>query len=149
MGPAKYESASPKYVRAEEEEEEEDDDVEAPYLAPRDRARAKDYPEDGPLTSSSESIPALIDLDEEIPPHPTNTPSRSRNAVCPATLGLAKDKKATAVLVENFPPSPLSLDKENPGKGAPLRQPRKDQWQRRKSQKKASYTLMMTWNPPH
>ena len=66
VGPAKYQPASPKYVRAEEEEE--DGDVEAPYLAPRDRARAKDCPEDGPLTSSSESIPALIDLNEEIPP---------------------------------------------------------------------------------
>ena len=100
--------ASPKYVRAEEEEEE-DDDVEAPYLAPRDRVRVKDYPEDGPLTSSSESIPALIDLDEEIPPRRTLTPPRPRNAVCPATLGLAKDKKATAVLVENFPPFPTFL----------------------------------------
>ena len=33
--PAKYQPASPKYVRAEEEEEE-DGDVEAPYLAPRE-----------------------------------------------------------------------------------------------------------------
>ena len=50
VGPAKYRPASPKYVRVEEEEEEEeDDDVEAPYLAPRDRARAKDCPEDGSL----------------------------------------------------------------------------------------------------
>ena len=116
VGPSKYQPASPKYVRAEEQEEEEDDDVEAPYLAPRDRAKAKDYPEDGPLISSSESIPALIDLDEEIPPCPTLTPPRSRNAVHPAKLGLAKDKKATAVLVENFPPSPLSFDKGKPEK---------------------------------
>ena len=72
--PAKYQPASPKYVREEEEEEEEDGDVEAPYLAPRDRARAKDCPEDGPLTSSSESIPALIDLNEEIPPCQMLTP---------------------------------------------------------------------------
>ena len=122
--PAKYQPASPKYVRAAEEE---DDDVEAPYLAPRNRARAKDYPEDGPLTSSSESIPALIDLDEVIPPHPTLTPPRSRNAVCPATLGLAKEKKATAVLVENFPLPHFPLTKNNQEKGAPLRQPRKDQ----------------------
>ena len=114
VGSAKYQPASSKYVRAEEEEE--DDDVEAPYLAPRDRARAKDYPENGPLTSSSESIPALIDLDEEIPPHQTLTPPRPRNAVHPATLGLAKDKKATAVLVENFPPFLLSSDKEKPEK---------------------------------
>ena len=111
VGPAKYQPASPKYVRAEEEE---DDDVEAPYLAPRDRARAKDCPEDGPLTSSSESIPALIDLNEETPPCQTLTPPRPRNAVHPATLGL--DKKATAVLVENFPPSILSSDKGKPGK---------------------------------
>ena len=113
VGPAKYQPASPKYVRAEEEE---DDDVEAPCLAPRDRAGTKVYPEDGPLTSSSESIPALIDLDEEIPPHPTPTPPRSGYAVCPATLGLVKDKKATAVLVENFPPLQFSSDKEKPEK---------------------------------
>ena len=37
VGPARYQPASPKYIRAEEEEEEEeeDGDVEAPYLAPR------------------------------------------------------------------------------------------------------------------
>ena len=58
----------------------------------------------------------MIDLVEEISPHPTLTPPRSRNAACPATLGLAKDKKATAVLVENFPPSRLSFDKEKPEK---------------------------------
>ena len=114
VGPDKYQPTSPKYVRAEEEEEEEDDDVEAPYLAPRDRARAKDCPETGPLTSSSESIPALIDLNEEMPPRQTLTPPRPRNAVHPATLGL--DKKATAVLVENFPASLLSSDKGKPGK---------------------------------
>ena len=35
VGPARYQPASPKYIRAEEEEEEEEDeDVEAPYLAP-------------------------------------------------------------------------------------------------------------------
>ena len=114
VGPAKYQPASPKYVRAEEEEEEEDDDVEAPYLAPRDRARAKDCPEDCPLTSSSESILALIDLNEEIPPCQTLTPPRPRNATHPATLGL--DKKATAGLVENLPPSILSSGKGKPGK---------------------------------
>ena len=114
VGPAKYQPASPKYVREEEEEEEEDGDVEAPYLAPRDRARAKDCPEDGPLTSSSESIPALIDLNEEIPPRQTLTPLRPGNAVRPATLGL--DKKATVVVVENLPPPLLSSDKGKPGK---------------------------------
>ena len=38
VGPARYQPASPRYIRAEEEEEEEeeDKDVEAPYLAPRD-----------------------------------------------------------------------------------------------------------------
>ena len=56
----------------------------------------------------------MIDLNEEIPPRQTLTPPRPRNAVHPATLGL--DKKATAVLVENFPPSLLSSDKEKPGK---------------------------------
>ena len=35
VGPARYQPASPRYIRAEEEEEE-DEDVEAPYLAPRD-----------------------------------------------------------------------------------------------------------------
>ena len=95
--PAKYQPAFPKYIRAEEEEEEEEDgDVEAPYLAPRDRARAKDCPEDGPLTSSNESIPALIDLNEEIPPCQMLTSPRPRNAVHPATLELGK--KATVVL---------------------------------------------------
>ena len=69
VGPARYQPASPKYIRAEEEEEEEeeDGDVEAPYLAPRDSTRAKNCPEDGPLLTSSESIPDLIDLNEEEP----------------------------------------------------------------------------------
>ena len=113
VGPAKYQPASPKYVR-EEEEEEEDGDVEAPYLAPRDRARAKDYPEDGPLTSSSESIPALIDLNEEIPPCQMLTFPRPGNAVHLATLGL--DKKATVVLAENLSLPLLSSVKGKPGK---------------------------------
>ena len=114
VGPAKYQPASPKYVMAEEEAEEEDGDVEAPYLASRDRTRAKDCPEDGPLTLSSESIPALIDLNEEIPPCQMLTPPRPGNAVHPATLGL--DKKATVALVENLPPPLLSSDKGKPGK---------------------------------
>ena len=112
VGPAKYQPASPKYVRAEEEKtEEEDGDVEAPYLAPRDRTRAKDCPEDGPLTSTSESIPALIDLNEEIPPCQTLTPPRPGNAVHPATLGL--NKKATVVLVENLPLPYFPLTQES------------------------------------
>ena len=37
VAPARYQPASPKYIRAEEEEE--DGDVEAPYLAPRDSTR--------------------------------------------------------------------------------------------------------------
>ena len=65
VGPARYQPASPRYIRAEEEEEDEDGDVEAPYLAPRDSTRAKNCPEDGPLLASSESIPDLIDLNEE------------------------------------------------------------------------------------
>ena len=115
VGPAKYQPASPKYIRAEEEEEEEEDgDVEAPYLAPRDRTRAKDCPEDGPLTSSSESIPALIDLNEEIPPCQPLTSPRPGNAVRPVTLEL--NKKATVILAENLPPPLLSSDKEKPEK---------------------------------
>ena len=115
VGPAKYQPASPKYVRAEEEEEkQEDGDVEAPYLAPRDRARAKECPEDGPPTSSSESIPALIDLNEEIPPCQMLTPPRPRNAILPATLRF--DKKTTVVLAENLPPLLLSSNKGKPGK---------------------------------
>ena len=117
MGPAKYQPASPKYIRAEEEEEEEEDgDVKAPYLAPRDRARAKDCPEDGPLTSSSESIPALIDLNEEIPPCQMLTSPRPGNAVHPATLEL--DKKGTVIPAENLLPPLLSSDKEKPEKGS-------------------------------
>ena len=60
VGPARYQPASPKYIRAEEGEE--DGDVEAPYLAHRDSTRAKNCPEDGPLLTSSESIPDLIDF---------------------------------------------------------------------------------------
>ena len=144
VGPAKYQPASPKYVGAEEEEEEEDDDAEAPYLAPRDRAGAKVYPEDGTLTSSSESIPALIDLDEEIPPCPTPKPPRSGYAVCPATLGLVKVKKATAVLMENFPPLPFSSDKEKSEKRSTPEAIQEGPV----AKEKVSYTLMMTWNPP-
>ena len=100
VGPAKYQPVSPKYIRAEEEEEEEEDgDVEAPYLAPRDRARAKDCPEDDPPTSSSESIPALIDLNEEIPPCQPLMSLRPGKAVRPVTLEL--NEKATVILAEN------------------------------------------------
>ena len=111
VGPARYQPASPKYIRAEEEEEEEQDgDVEAPYLAPRDRARAKNCPQDGPLSSSSESIPALIDLNEEIPPCQPLTSTRPGNAIRPVTLAL--NKEATVILAENLPPPLLSSDKE-------------------------------------
>ena len=112
VGPARYQPASPKYIRAEEEEE--DGDVEAPYLAPTDRARAKNCPKDGPLSSSSESIPALIDLNEEIPPCQPLTSTRPRNAIHPVTLAL--NKEATAILAENLPPPLLSSDKEKPEK---------------------------------
>ena len=109
VGPARYQPVSPRYIRAEEEEEE-DEDVEAPYLAPRDNTRAKNYPEDGPLSASSESIPDLIDLDEEEPPCQQPTPTRSGSAVCPATLAL--NKKVTVGLIEDPLPSPFSSDKE-------------------------------------
>ena len=112
MGPARYQPASPRYIRAEEEEEEEDGDVEAPYLASRENTRAKNYPEDNPLLASSESIPDLIDLDEEEPPCQQPTPTRSGSATHPATLVLSKE--ATAVLTQNLLPSPLSPDKEKP-----------------------------------
>ena len=132
VGPAKYQPASPKYIRAEEEEEEEEDeDVEAPYLAPRDRARAKDCTEDDPLTSSSESIPALIDLNEEIPPCQPLMSPRPGKAVHPVTPEL--NKKATVILAENPPLLYFPLIKKSQKREAPLRQLGKDQWQRRKS----------------
>ena len=108
VGPARYQPASPRYIRAEEEEE--DEDVEAPYLAPRDNTRAKAYPEDGPLLASSESIPDLIDLDEEEPPCQQPAPTRSGSAIHPATLALSK--KVTVGPMENPLPSPFSSDKE-------------------------------------
>ena len=103
VGPARYQPASPKYIRAEEEEEEEEEDrdVEAPYLAPRDSTRAKKCPEDGPLSASSESIPDLIDLNEEEPLCKPLTSTRSGHAIHPAILAL--NKKATAVPAENLP----------------------------------------------
>ena len=85
VGPARYQPASPKYIRAEEEE---DEDVEAPYLAPRDNTRAKNYPEDDLLSISSGSLPDLIDLEEEEPPCQPLTSTRSGNAIRPATLAL-------------------------------------------------------------
>ena len=114
VGPTRYQPASPKYIRAEEEEEEEeeDGDVEAPYLAPRDSTRAKNCPEDGPLLTSSESIPGLIDLNEEEPPCQQPPSTGSGNAIHPTTLVL--NKKATATLTESPLPSPLSSDKEKP-----------------------------------
>ena len=148
VGPAKYQPASPKYIRAEEEgEEEENGDVEAPYLAPRDRARAEDCPEDGPLTSSSESIPALIDLNEEIPPCQMLTSPRPGNAVHPATLEL--DKKVTVVLAENLLPPLLSSDKEKPEKGSTPEATREGPVAKEEVPERASYTSMMTWNLPH
>ena len=62
--------------------------------------------------TSSESIPDPIDLDEEEPPCQQPTSTRSGNAIHPATLAL--NKKATAVLIDNLLPSPLSSDKEKP-----------------------------------
>ena len=116
--PAKYQPASPKYVRDEEEKDTEDDNVEAPYLAPKKSVRAHDDFEEGLLTSSSESIPDLINIeqDEDIPPHTTPPPPISRKAVCPVTVKLAKDRRAAAILVENSPLLPLPLNKGKPGK---------------------------------
>ena len=110
VGPARYQPASPKYIRAEEEEEEEEDeDVEAPYLAPRDNTRTKNYPEDDLLSISSRSLPDLIDLEEEVPPCQPLTSTRSGNAIHPATLALNKATAATPT--ETHTPSPLSPEK--------------------------------------
>ena len=109
VGPARYQPGPPRYIRAEEEEEE-DGDIEAPYLAPRDSTIAKSYPEDGPLLTSSESIPDLIDLNEEEPPCQQPAPRKSGKAIRPATLAL--NKKAAVVLTKDLLPSPLSSDKE-------------------------------------
>ena len=62
--------------------------------------------------ASSESIPDLIDLDEEEPPCQLLTPTRSGSAVRPVTLVLSK--KATVGLIENPLPSLFSSDKEKP-----------------------------------
>ena len=110
VGPARYQPASPKYIRAEEEEEEEkDEDVEAPYLAPRDNTRTKNYPEDDLLSISSGSLPDLIDLEEEEPPCQPLTSTRSGNAIRPATLALNKATAATPT--EKLTPSPFSPEK--------------------------------------
>ena len=110
VGPARYQPASPKYIRAEEEEEEEEDeDVEAPYLAPRDNIRTKNYPEDDLLSISSGSLPDLIDLEEKEPPCQPPASTRSGNAIRPATLALNKATAATPT--EKLTPSPLSPEK--------------------------------------
>ena len=110
VGPARYQPASPKYIRAEEEEEEEEDeDVEAPYLAPRDITKAKNYPEDELLSISSGSLPDLIDLEEEEPPCQPLTSTKSGNAIHPATLALTKATAATPT--EKLTPSPLPPEK--------------------------------------
>ena len=106
VGPTKYQPASLKYIRAEEEE---DDDVEAPYLAPRDITKAKNYPEDDLLSISSGSLPDLIDLEEEEPPCQPLTSMRSGNAICPATLAL--NKATAATLTEKLTPSLLSPER--------------------------------------
>ena len=106
VGPNKYQPASPKYIRAEEEE---DEDVEAPYLAPRDITKAKNYPEDDLLSISSGSLPDLIDLEEEEPPCQPSTSARSGNAIRPTTLALNRVTAATPT--EELTPSPLSLEK--------------------------------------
>ena len=108
VGPAMYQPASPKYMRAEEEEEEEED-VEAPYLAPRDITKAKSYPEDDLLSISSGSLPDLIDLKEEEPLCQPPTSARSGSVICPTTLALNKVTAATPT--EELTSSPLSLEK--------------------------------------
>ena len=104
VGPANYQPPSPRYVRVEEDKEE-DDDVEAPYLAPKARTTTRKYSEGGPLTSSGESIPALIDLEEDTSPQTqtTSNPMRARKTV----------------LVESFPPPRLSIDKGRLEKSTP------------------------------
>ena len=109
VGPARYQPDPPKYIRAEEEEEE-DGDIEAPYLAPRDSTIAESCPEDGPHSTSSESIPDLINLNEEEPLCQQPAPTKSGKAIRPATLAL--NKKAAVVLTKDLLPSPLSSDKE-------------------------------------
>ena len=46
----------------------------------------------------------------------THTP-KVKKCSSPSHTRIGKGQKATAVLVENLPPSPLSFDKEKPGKG--------------------------------
>ena len=106
VGPTRYQPASPKYIRAEEEE---DEDVEAPYLAPRDITKAKNYPEDDLLSISSGSLPDLIDLEEEEPPCQPPTSARSGNTIRPATLAL--NKVTAAIPTEELTPPPLSPEK--------------------------------------
>ena len=108
VGPAMYQPASPKYIRAEEEEEEEED-VEAPYLAPRDITEDKSYPEDDLLSISSGSLPDLIDLKEEEPLCHPPTSERSGSAIRPTTLAL--NRVTTAAPTEELISSPLSLEK--------------------------------------
>ena len=60
--------------------------------------------------TSSESIPDLIDLNEEEPPCQQPAPKKSGKAVRPATLAL--NKKAAVVLTKDLLPSPPSSDKE-------------------------------------
>ena len=108
VGPAMYQPASPKYIRAEEEEEEEED-VEAPYLAPRDITKAKSYPEDDLLSISSGSLPDLIDLKEEEPLCQPPTSVRSGSVIRPTTIALNKVTAATPT--EELTSSPLSLEK--------------------------------------
>ena len=110
VGPARYQPAFSKYIRAEEEEEEEEDeDVKAPYLAPRDITKAKNYPEDELLSVSSGSLPDLTDLEEEEPPCQPPTSTRSGNAIRPATLAL--NKATAAIPTEKLTPSPLYPEK--------------------------------------
>ena len=106
VGPTKYQPASPKYIRAEEEE---DEDVEAPYLAPRDITKVKNYPEDDLLSISSGSLPDLIDLEEEEPSCQPPTSAKSGNTIRPTTLVL--NKVIAAIPTKELTPPPLSPEK--------------------------------------
>ena len=132
VGPGDYQSAPPKYVRADEDsmdgqDPDEDEGIEAPYLVPKQNPIPKTpqdeqtspappkgnsaSAEDSQVPSGEESIPELINLreEEEVPP-----PSPPKQAHCPTTLGL--DKKMTAPAERPpIPPTPISKVKLRQG----------------------------------
>ena len=126
---AEYVPQSPQYIPANEDEEEDmssDEDIEAPYLLPKSANATppnedlrtgyyamsqEDQPTQPPASESSgeESVPDLVDLQEEHQPPPV-PPKR---AVHPATLRL--DKRQSLLQ-----PTPLlsPTSKGKPGKSA-------------------------------